>query len=301
MASNKKLLVADPLGAMFPQSKSVINENHVDINRLEREIKQDVAAFQRNTAEDSMKKRAIHASGSYDEFRKFVSVSQLKPTPGRDVSSLFSGGSVSLTKKTCVTSNSVHGGRGTIGGFNHIIQKRKEARSPSTSTVKQVLENNMSVPTNSSEENMSTVREKSSREVCAFLNEWKQHCSTAKDTLLFLARTKDGCDSFESQLILQPDLTCDEYFSTDINSDILGNIVEALHLLLCMKRNDDSANGNAREDSGKIPELFSSESNVLMFAHGWLGALRRCSRFELNALFLTPHQQLKLKEIRDYF
>jgi len=290
---------------MFPRSKSVISENTVDVSRLEREIQQDVAAFQRHTAEDNMKKRAIHASGSYDEFRKFVSVSQLKPTSGRDVSSLFSGGSGSLTKKSCVTSNSVHGGRDTIGGFYHIIQKRKEARSPSTSTVKQVLENNIQctdkVPTNSSEENMNTVREKSSREVCAFLNEWKQHCSTAKDTLLFLARTKGGCASFESQLILQPDLTCDEYFSTDIDSDILGNIVEALHLLLCM--NGDSANGNPREDLGKIPEIFSSpapESNVLMFVRGWFGTLLRCSRFELNVLFLTPHQQLKLKEIRDY-
>jgi len=255
-----------------------------------------------------MKKRAVHTSKDYGEFRNFVSVSQLKPTSGRDVSNLFSGasGSIASSSGSNAKSKKIQGGQATMGGFDDIIQRRKNASNPSTSMNFKSLSFGK---TEKSRGKGSTYTTKTSREAYDFLREWKQHCTTPKDTLSFLTRIEDTND----QLILQPDAICKEYFSTDIDSDILGDIVEALHLLVCMNKNHDppsaipnengSASNNITESTDKCPEalgmaeLSSSEANVLSFTHSWLKALTSCGRFGLSISFLIPDQQLKLKEI----
>jgi len=127
---------------------------------------------------------------------------------------------------------------------------------------------------------------KSSREAHDFLREWKQCCTSAEATLSFLARLKnaDGT-SFQNQLLLQPDVICDKYFSADIDSDILGGIVEALHLLSNRKNNIES---------------LSLETSRLAFIRGWIKALPTCGRFELSISFLMQNQRLKLKEICNF-
>ncbi len=116
----------------------------------------------------------------------------------------------------------------------------------------------------------------------------------------------------ENQLILKPDVICKEYFSTDIDSDVLGDIIEALHLMIDMNKavetpsaianipgpasKDDYENDSYREATGTA-ELPSSEANVSLFARNWLKALSSCGRFGLNISFLMPDQQLKLKEV----
>lgn len=301
---------------MSSRSKSAICKSAIDISHLEREIRQDVAAYQQYKAEDGMKKRAVHISKDYDEFRNFVSVSQLKPTSGRDVSSLFNGASGSIAPGPSVRSRKIQGGQAAIGGFDDIIQRRKYASNPSTSVTMAKMDSNLQslligkVPTDNSKAKAGTRTTKSSRKAYDFLREWKQHCTTAKDTLAFLVRTKDADGSFGNQLLLQPDAICEEYFSTDVDSEIVGDIVEALHLLVCAKKNDEirivnengsTSNknveaGNRRESSG-MPGVLSSESEILSFTHGWLKALPSCGRFELSICFLISDQQLKLKEI----
>mmetsp|Transcript_1028 Transcript_1028/g.2279 ORF Transcript_1028/g.2279 Transcript_1028/m.2279 type:complete len:321 (+) Transcript_1028:137-1099(+) len=291
-------------------SKSAISKRTIDISHLEREIKQDVASYRQYKAEDGMKKRAIHASKDYDEFRNFVSVSQLKPTSGRDVSNLFTGASGLLA--TGSRSKQIQRGHATIGGFDDIIQRRKDSSATTSSTPIARLDGNLQslsigeLSTSKSKAESGTRAKKSSREVHDFLREWKQCCTTAKDTLSFLARIKDIDGSFQNQLVLQPAVTCTEYFSTDIDSDVVGNIVEALHLL-CMKTDGDSlaiatANGSAGDwrDASGVPHLLSSRYNLLSFTHSWLKNLPSCGRFELSVSFLMPHQQQKLKEVCNF-
>ena len=248
------------------------------------------------------------AGKDYDEFRNFVSVSQLKPTSGRDVSSLFSGASGSVTSGSA-RSSKVQGVQGTIGGFDDIIKRRKDASHPSASMRK--LDCNLDslslvgASKINSKDNANKALKKTSRE---FTKEWTLHCQTAKDTLLFLTRVNGSgeSESFEKRLLLQPDVICKEYFTTDIDSEILGDIVEALHLLTCMMKdgsplvnpNETTLNNPDGEDGRQgLSELSSSDANVLSYTHGWLKALMTCGRFELGVSFLMADQQLKLKEI----
>eukprot|EP00584_Thalassiosira_punctigera_P003530 CAMPEP_0172529498 /NCGR_PEP_ID=MMETSP1067-20121228/3561_1 /TAXON_ID=265564 ORGANISM="Thalassiosira punctigera, Strain Tpunct2005C2" /NCGR_SAMPLE_ID=MMETSP1067 /ASSEMBLY_ACC=CAM_ASM_000444 /LENGTH=311 /DNA_ID=CAMNT_0013313557 /DNA_START=113 /DNA_END=1048 /DNA_ORIENTATION=+ len=296
---------------MASRSKpSVISKGTIHIGHLEREIKHDVATYRQYKAEDEMKKRAIHVSKDYDEFRNFVSASQLKPTSGREVSSLFSGASGSLASGSSARSRKIQGGQ-VIGGLGDIIQRRKD--TPNLSISMKTRTGNIRSPSIGNAKSYSKAKAgthttKTSRAAHDFLREWKQHCITAKDTLSFLTRIHNKNESCQqNQLILQPDVTCKEYFSTDIDSEIVGDVVEALHLLMRMTKSDDSptvANinssaGDFLEGSG-MPLLVSSDSNSISFIQDWLKALQSCDRFDLSISFLMPDQQLKLKELRNF-
>lgn len=147
-------------------------------------------------------------------------------------------------------------------------------------------------------------RTKTSRDAHDFLREWKRRCTSAGETLSFLTRTaRDGDGPLANNLLLEPDEICRDYFSTDIDSEVLGGIIEALHLLVCSKKDEEiasaiegcSAPQNGPDASGV--SCFSSESIALAFTHSWLKALLSCGRFELSFSFLMPDQQKMLKEI----
>ncbi|KAL3764109.1 hypothetical protein ACHAWU_003921 [Discostella pseudostelligera] len=267
---------------MSSKSKSTISGNGrtLDMSHLEREIQADVATYRQYKAEDGMKKRAIHTSKDYNEFRNFVSVSQLKPTSGRDVSSLFNGASGSIP--TSVRSRNIpNDGQASIGGFDGIIKNRNEVSMSNT------LKSNLKLETNPRSAYCgagagvsNTV--KSSRSVHDFIREWRIHCTTAKSTLSFITRMESEVDNIHV-FIVDPKVVCKEYFSAEIDSDVMGDIVEALHLLVTMSVSEKA-------------ELLM-ETSVSTFIHNWLKPLQSCGRFELSLSFLTQDQQAKMKEV----
>ncbi|KAL3815910.1 hypothetical protein ACHAXA_005758 [Cyclostephanos tholiformis] len=304
---------------MPKRCKSVVNGTTVDIGQLAREIQADVANYRQHKAEDGMKKRAIHASKDYGEFRNFVSVSQLKPISGSDISGLFNGSTASIARGLSNVGENIRGGQSSIGGLESIVQMRKCASNPSTSTtnVDKNLES-LSIGFTSLDfaKGGTAARnsKKSSRSVDDFLKEWKRYCPTAKATLSFLTRI-DSSRPFENQFILRPSVICEEYFSTDIDSDILGDIIEALHILIDLYEaveipsaiasesgpasKDDYEYDSCREAIGTA-ELLSSEANVSHFIYNWLNALSSCGRFKLGISFMTQEQRIKLKEVCTY-
>lgn len=201
-------------------------------------------------------------------------MSQLKPTSGRDVSRLFNGASGS--NAISVRSRNIQDVQASIGGFDGIIQKRKEISNPLKSVAK--LETNPRLSCH--RERVSNVL-KSSRSAHDFLREWRMHCTNAKATLSFLTRMDSNV---ESLLIVDPEVICKDYFSAEIDSDFMGDIVEALYLLVTM-----SALGRK--------ELLINEASVSPFIHSWLKALSSCGRIELSVSFLTQEQQTQLKEV----
>ncbi|KAL9183634.1 hypothetical protein ACHAXT_004490 [Thalassiosira profunda] len=298
-----------------PGGKSAIDgSSRLDVDRLQREVLADVATYRQYKAEDGMKKRAIHTSKDYNEFRNFVSVSQLKPTSGRDVSSLFSGASGTVATGGYARSQKTQGGKGSIGSFEDVIQRRKDTSSQSNAVAKldgdlQSLSLDKSKSTTLANR-AGAKTSQSSRAAHDFLVEWKRHCKTANDTLAFLARVDDALEgSFESKLILQPELICREYFATDLDSDVSEGIIEALHLLVSTKEDgacrEDAANDFTLQNSGgdgvttfpELDELWKSEANVLSFVDGWLRALPVCGRFELSLSFLSSDQRQTLRDI----
>lgn len=296
------------------RGKSVIKGTTVDVSHLAREIQADVAKYQQYKAEDEMKKRAIHASKDYSEFRNFVSVSQLKSMSGSDISGLFNGATASFTREASGASGKIRGGMAAVGGIDDIVRRRNDAFTLSKSVA--IVDKHLKLlslgntPPDSAKERASLVRTaKSSRSVDEFMREWKRQCTSEKASLSFLTRI----DS-DRQLILEPDVICKEYFSTDIDSDIVGDVIAALHLLIDMKEAVEpySANANAsgsgssdhenesfHEATGRN-EIPFSDIEIIQFTRSWLKALSSAGRFELSISFLMPAQRLKLNAVCNF-
>jgi hypothetical protein len=248
----------------------------------------------------------------YDEFRNFVSVSQLKPMSGSDISCLFNGSTSSIARGLSNSGGRNRGRQSSIGGLEDIVQMRQGASNQCVfkANVDKQLES-LSLgfaPLSCAKGGTSAMNsKKSSRSVDDFVKEWKRCCPTAKATLSFLTRI-DSSRQFENQFTIRPDVMCEEYFSAEIDSDILGDIVEALHILIDMYKAveipsaiaSQSGEYDSCHEGDGTAELLSSEGNVLHFIHNWLRALSFCGRFELGISFLMPDQRIKLIEICSY-
>jgi len=265
---------------------SALNKDgSLNTSLLERQ--EDMAIYSKSRAEDSMKKRALHTcQGGYDEFKNFVSVSQLKPISGNDVSSLFNGSSGSLPTST-FRNSSVHGastvqsGIGCLDGY--IDEKKKDGEVVVNGDKDK--KNNVEVKTTSQGSKVNPSSTKSSRDAYNFLARWKRQCSSsASDTLTFLVHLEEV-----------PETTCQQYFSTDIDSDVVGDIACALHLLMCIALDKNGHNDDLVAELSSAELL--SEPNTTKFMSSWLKAMTGCGRFELALSFLTTKQELHLKEI----
>ncbi len=262
---------------------SAINKDgSLNISMLERQVREDMAIYSKSRAEDEMKKRALHASKDYTEFQDFVSVSQLKPISGNDVSSLFNGSSGS---QSTFRNRTVHGvaeiqnGIGCLDGY--IDEKKKSATGKSKKNVE------MTAKTKNAGSSV-----KSSRDTYNFLAEWRRKCSSsANDTLEFLAQL--GVKEV-------PEVTCRQYFSTDIDSDVLGDIVGALHLSMRMAMDKSKSNDFIVAWPLGSSITLSQEQISTTFISSWLKAMTGCGRFELAVSFLTAKQELQLKEVVEF-
>eukprot|EP00559_Dactyliosolen_fragilissimus_P000378 CAMPEP_0184873876 /NCGR_PEP_ID=MMETSP0580-20130426/42079_1 /TAXON_ID=1118495 /ORGANISM="Dactyliosolen fragilissimus" /LENGTH=181 /DNA_ID=CAMNT_0027376817 /DNA_START=72 /DNA_END=614 /DNA_ORIENTATION=+ len=72
------------------KSRSVLLlDGSLNTSLIVREVAQDIEATAKYSAEDNMKKRVVHTCKGYDEFKDFVSCSQLKPVATSDMRQLF--------------------------------------------------------------------------------------------------------------------------------------------------------------------------------------------------------------------
>ena len=127
--------------------------------------------------------------------------------------------------------------------------------------------------------------------------------------MIFLSRQRDknadNTNDNNNKFILQPNEICKEYFSVDIDSEIIGDVVEALYLLVTMTNETTSLPTNSDEGSSScnalaMTGLFSSQLDNISFIRNWLDALTSCGRFELSVSFLMPDEQTKLKKIVNF-
>ena len=267
---------------------------------MEREIREDLSLHCKHTAEDGMKKKAIHASADYDEFKNLVSAAQLKPTTSRDVSSLFTG---TFNTKKNASHDMSQNGQCVIGGYGDSIKRRNDAAfhsMKSFSTNAQSYDKTIAKVSlrghshsNKSTSTSNTSPNKSSRGAYDFIREWKQQCKSPQQTISFLTQTKPpngtSDSSSERVFIFPADYICKEYFSTDLDSEILGDIVDGLHLL--------SLNDQDQTSLDSIDNIKSTGSNVFKFVNEWLESLIGCGRFRLNVSFLRPEQTENFRDI----
>lgn len=225
------------------------------------------------------------------------------------MSNLFSGASGSIESSVNKSSNAIAKGNASIGGFDDIVQRRKD-----NSSIAKLDDNLQSLLLGKKKTSTTSIDStKDKRSVCTskdiFLKEWKRHCTSAHDTLIFLSRQRDknadDTNDNNNKFILQPNEICKEYFSVDIDSDIIGDVVEALYLLVTMTNETTSLPTNSDEGSSScnalaMTGLFSSQLDNISFIRNWLDALTSCGRFELSVSFLMPDEQMKLKKIVNF-
>ena len=254
---------------------------------------------------------ACNSGKDYGEFRNFVSVAQLKPSSGRDVSNLFNG-EVASKSNSSATSSSSDGHKKSSGGFDDVVQRRKDA-IPNNASIKTQIDKKLDknlhsllLPLSSTEHSKGNTSKdiqstKSSRAAHDFQREWKKNCTSAKTTLAFLTRIREDNNTNDNrEMILQPHVICRGYFSTDIDSEMVGDIIEALHLLLPSAGGTEDNTDMCSKAKSTMANSFSSQSNAIAFICRWLDALTSCGRFELSVSFLMPYEQVKLKEICNY-
>ncbi|KAL7461487.1 hypothetical protein ACHAXS_001908 [Conticribra weissflogii] len=317
------------------KNKSILNlgGKTINISHLEQEIKGDVASYHKYRAEDGMKKRAVHASKDYDEFRNFVSVSQLKPTSGRDLSTLFRGAAGSKdgasSNNTEITTSRKD--QVSSGGFEELIQRRKsvatssEVKISSTNFIHDTTKNIQKLhaigPSGIPSKGPSTRKhtrttKKSSRGEHDVFREWKEQCKDSKSLLTFLTRANVQAGIPNNTLLMIPGNTCNEFFSVEIDSTIFGGVVDGLHLfmlisndcgkeLLHQKTIRSLFGNNVDTRTSCLNHLLSTHLNAVTFIRDWLNALTNCGRFDLNICFLARDQHDKLRElcsfVRDSF
>ena len=252
-------------------------DGEIDVARLEREVTREISAYKRSRAEDEMKKKSIHNVKDYDEFRNFVSVSQLKPTSGREVSSLFAG---TPTFGRNATSKRTDDG---IGGFEDSIQRRRNATTTTDGGAARVC-------LRVTDQN----KQSTSRDRHDFLRKWNRQCRSPADTLRFLTRmTTDDritaeCSGSMCDLVLEPGRVCKDYFAADMDSEVLEDIIEALDLL--RQTEQDNSVGT------DLPPSLSAKDLI----QGWTSALKDCGRFDLSLLFQTKDLQRKWGALLEY-
>lgn len=265
---------------------SIVNQDgSLNVSLLEREVNEDIKIYAKSRAEDNMKKKAMHTSRDYDEFQSFLSVSQLQPISARDVSSLFNGGvsgsSSSFRNRgvhgTAAAAAAIQSGRGK----NDYKEKKKGKEGGIVDNSQKFQYGKLT----------RTSSKKSSREASNFLAHWRSKTSSSSQALSFLVQI--GRDD--------PTVICKQYFSTDIDSDILGCIVNALHLLMCIVTNQTAENDHNDELENVTNGLMSANlldiNSATEFMSRWLEALPGCGRFTLSLSFLTSEHEVRLKEV----
>ena len=213
----------------------------------------------------------------------------MKPTTSRDASSLFTGGLGSIRKSLNAVRRDVNqAGCGIIGGgYGGSIQRRKDLtvdlNKPSGITSTKQSSHRTKITANDSKRlagETDILVKKSSREVYDFAREWEKQCKSHEETIAFLTRIEcpnTSKSNVQKMLVLPPENTCNEYFSTGIDGDILGSVVERLHLLLRLPSEQIPSNCEQCPENMKL-----CQSNVLEFSASWLRAFVGCDRFGLS-------------------
>lgn len=242
-------------------SSAILPNGKVNVSLIQREIAQDLSADARYHAEDCMKKRAIHMSKDYDEFKSFVSCSQLKPVPSHEMGQLF------VARRT---ENQQHH-RARSGRVN-----------PScTRTAPSVISSMVSSPftTDGSSRVGETSREIPTN-VAQLEREWKRYCGSPADTLSYITMPVSAilCPSsvldsgFTERLRISPEQISQSLCRVEMDATVFGDILEALDCLLSA-------------------EFDNIRDEARSFTHRWMLALPHSGRFRINVAFLSKKQR----------
>ena len=160
------------------------------------------------------------------------------------------------------------------------------------------------------------------RNAMEFEREWKLYCHSTRHLLNYLTMSRDVVDilaaaattslgessaisdststippSIPNQLRIEPEQFSRSICKVEINSNIMGSIIQALeYLLLNTKR---SIGSTVTEGHSVATDAKTNDTggDVIIFAYRWLYAFTQCGRFGLNIEFLEEKQKQSISTI----
>eukprot|EP00816_Leptocylindrus_hargravesii_P013737 CAMPEP_0196804696 /NCGR_PEP_ID=MMETSP1362-20130617/4368_1 /TAXON_ID=163516 /ORGANISM="Leptocylindrus danicus, Strain CCMP1856" /LENGTH=204 /DNA_ID=CAMNT_0042177165 /DNA_START=51 /DNA_END=662 /DNA_ORIENTATION=+ len=179
---------------MASSSSLIIDgDGNLDVDLLSREIAGDLSFDTKYKNEDSMKKRAIHSSKDYDEFRAFVACSHLKPLKGNEMSQLLQPGKGAAPL--------------ALKQPSMVRKGKKFNRRNERSCKKLVKSANEEFPSSAADTCMK------------FQRDWDRYCSTIDKRIQYL------------RLFPSPITAAKSIFSVEMDAIIMCDIINALSVL----------------------------------------------------------------------
>lgn len=261
---------------------AIRSDGTLNVNFLERDIVNDVASHGQYRAEDSMKKRAVHSSANYDEFKAFVKCSQLNPVSRSEISQLFHPHVPAVaTSNKNTTGNGATTRRSYANSSIPISDPYKSSiYQPSSSSSNIRAEaTDTTTPLHSTNEKKNDINNISHppQNAMEFERKWNTAYGTIPEKAQFLLSE------------IPPKHLSKLYSKLEMNSIILGEIIECLHFKVSNLNNSTTTEGST-SNSSSSKEIYN-----------WMKMCSRCNRFTINAILLTTVQKDMVKFIIDDF
>jgi len=212
-----------------------------------------------------MKKRAIHSSKDYDEFRAFVACSHLKPVKGNELSLLLQPGKgtapLALKQPTMVSKG-----------------KNKSNRRNERSCKKLVKSANDKFPSSAADTCMK------------FQRDWDRYCSTTEKRIQYL------------RLFPSPIMAAKSIFSVEMDAIVMCDIINALSMLMSGDEYDslfEDNNCTSMKDFVLEWVFAISECGRFEFNVAFFGADEKRALNQIFSWLNKQHCSLPEK-IRDY-
>lgn len=230
---------------------AVLPDGSLNVSFLERDIAKDLQSHQQYRAEDEMKKRAIHASSNYDEFKAFVKCSRQNPVSKLEINQLFNGpitGVTPLQSNASSTAPKVDSSRSSIYQPTSFSSDRHATTNPTLPlTCCNDGQDKYSVDTFSQPQNAMD-----------FERIWTKHTTIEKKSR-FLSSD------------LTPKHFLKLYTNIELSSFLLGDIIECLAHI--------------------ASSFDCSDEDCLRKVYSWMKIITKCNRFTINVLLLKAGQK----------
>ena len=271
-------------------------DGQLNVSVIQREVAKDIARDKQYQVEDGMKKRAIHISKNYDEFKNFVACSNLQPVQRHEMNQLF----ISTETQHAMNRNRP----------NKVFNSSSEMDQTSKKLLEGLRITSTSNSTSATEQSSSQVCTRTSCDLSSkvpetlmeFEKEWRYFCTSVDATLQYillpLGSTNYVYDKgnffVPIKLRLCPDYVCCKLCKVEMNSGIFGELLQALRYLL-------EVSEGYRVDHSIVEEVLCSEDaniqNSHLFVFQWMKYLRLSGGFELNIAFVNSHEKNAIRAI----
>ena len=319
-------------------NSAILTNGRINISLIEREIANELSNHSLSMAQDKMKKKAVHSSKDYSEFKDFVAASQLKPVSSSDMGQLFQ----QRQKMSGIGSVSGSGSQSGSGGrrFNQVcsgedlkslydfdFSLRSKKSSGSSLNTNTNTNTNANTKQKGKITTTTTMKKEKKKKQCSSLaptnameleREWRKLklCKSPSSTLRYLllpanANANANASTTETPMVLIPKklrLTPESAAALckiEMESSMMGDILQALDYFISVSTKPSTictvpASGSGSASVKSTETENETETEPWNFVYRWMKSLTKCGRFDLNVEFFEHHQKIIIASIFKY-